>query len=159
MPKIVEKSRESCKRYYEKNKERLKEAHKRYYEENKVKLLEKKKIYNEKNKEKISDQRKTYYKTPIGRAKALLRTYKQYDEKYNRGECTLTPEWIVKHIFSQPCVYCGESDWTKIGCDRKNNSLPHTPDNVVPCCGDCNIKRKITPYDEYLKIINQCNTD
>ena len=74
---------------------------------------------------------------------------------YNRGECTLTPDWIVEHIFNQPCHYCGKTDWTKMGCDRIDNSLPHTQDNVVPCCAECNRKKARYSYDEYMKMIGK----
>ena len=83
---------------------------------------------------------KRYNNSKKGRAKNLLNCYKSEDKKYNRGECTLTAEWIVEHIFSQPCPHCGESDWYKIGCNRLDNSKPHTLDNVEPCCANCNKK-------------------
>lgn len=79
-----------------------------------------------------------YRSTQKGRAINLLGQYRRADRKYNRGECTLTADYIVEHIFSQPCHYCGETDWRKIGCNRLDNSLPHTPDNVEPCCWECN---------------------
>ena len=85
------------------------------------------------------DYLKQYIKTPRGRANNLLCGYRASDEKYNRGECTLTADWIVENIFSgQKCVYCGESDWKKLGCDRIDDSLPHTPENCQPCCWKCN---------------------
>ena len=60
-------------------------------------------------------------------------------------------EWIVEHIFTEPCHYCGKTDYHELGCDRIDNALPHTPDNVVPCCAECNKKRGTTPYDEFIK--------
>lgn len=81
-----------------------------------------------------------YLSTKNGRAHSLLGAYKQNDKKYDRGECTLTPEWIIENIFSKPCAHCGESDWAKIGCNRLDDSKPHTPDNVEPCCEKCNNK-------------------
>ena len=89
------------------------------------------------------------------RAYSMIKSYKATDKKHNRGECTLTPVWVVENIFSQPCHYCNETDWLKIGCDRIDNSLPHTPDNVVPCCFHCNCKKGVTPYDEYMKKIGK----
>lgn len=74
------------------------------------------------------------------RAAKLRDTYIRADRKANRGECTLTAEWIMKHIFSKPCAHCGKIGWDVIGCNRLDNSLPHTPDNVEPCCYDCNLK-------------------
>lgn len=77
--------------------------------------------------------------TKYGRAINLLKDYSRLDRKYNRGECTLTPEWIVQNIFSgQCCAHCGETDWRKLGCNRLDNNLPHTPSNIEPCCWECN---------------------
>lgn len=91
-----------------------------------------------------------YYATPFDRALALIKSYKYQDEKYyKRGKCTLTPEWIIDNIFTHKCHYCGEDDWEKLGCDRIDNSLPHTPENVVPCCAKCNIKRGTMNYQKF----------
>lgn len=115
------------------------------------------KLYRESHKEQRAEYdklyRPKYNQTPMGRAVNLVNAYKQLDTKYNRGECTLTAKWIVENIFSQPCHYnCGESDWKKMGCDRIDNSKPHTPDNVVPCCAECNIKRGLKTYEEFYNL-------
>ena len=81
-----------------------------------------------------------YNKTPIGRAHNLISAYNQTDKKYKLGKGDLTAKWIVENIFSKPCAHCGESDWYKIGCNRLDNSKPHTMDNVEPCCSKCNKK-------------------
>ena len=137
------------------NKDERKEYSKKYYLKHKEKLLEKqneyyskhKKEYNEyylKNKAKIieyqNSYQKEYDKTKMARANSLLSAYKHADKKNNRGECTLTAKWIVEKIFASSCVHCGETDWHKLGCNRLDNSKPHTPDNVEPCCYPCNIK-------------------
>ena len=96
------------------------------------------KMYAQKNKERINEYRKEWRKTPNGRADMLLQGYRQKDKEKGRGECTLTSKWIVENILSKPCVHCGETDWTKIGCNRLDNSKPHTEDNVEPCCIKCN---------------------
>ena len=82
--------------------------------------------------------KKEYTKTPMGRALYLLNRYKRSDKKYNRGESDLTARWVVENIFSKSCAHCGETDWTKLGCNRLDNSKPHTKDNVEPCCWKCN---------------------
>ena len=73
------------------------------------------------------------------KANSILQNYKRNDKMYNRGECTITSQWIVENIFSQPCAHCGETDWNKLGCNRIDNSKPHTIDNVEPCCEECNL--------------------
>ena len=157
-------------KYYQDNKERILEHQNEYYQDNKERILEYQKEYNQKNKEKRLEYQTKWYqahpdynneynikyqKTPIGRAKHLITRYRGADKEKNRGECTITGDWIVENIFSKSCHYCGESDWTKMGCDRIDNALPHTPDNVVPCCTECNKKRGKTPYDEFMKLIGK----
>lgn len=114
--------------------------------------------YKEKHKEELKEYNKEYYldykETKFGRASNLLGAYKQRDEKiYKRGKCTITHEWIIENIFNgQVCVYCKrESDWHRLGCDRKDSSLPHTPDNCVPCCLSCNSQKGTMSYEEYMK--------
>ena len=141
-----EARRESKRKYYQANKEKIAECMKQYYQDNREKILEQKKQYCQDNKEKIVE----YRKTPMGRAINLISTHKQEDKKHNRGECTLTAKWVVDHIFSQKCAYCGESDWRKLGCDRIDNSLPHTPSNVICCCEACNKKRGKKSFEEFL---------
>ena len=94
--------------------------------------------YYRQNRDRIRAKNTEYNSTPIGRAKNLLRSYRQSDKEYNRGECTLTEDYILEHIFTQPCAHCGETDWRKLGANRLDNNLPHTPSNVEPCCFSCN---------------------
>ena len=123
------------------------EAFRRYYYAHQDKIIERRnnnkqymKEYYCKRAEKNYEYTKMYNKTPKGRAVYLLNRYKQSDKEHNRGEGDLTSQWIVENIFSQPCAHCGETDWRKIGCNRLDNSKPHTKDNVEPCCGKCNIQ-------------------
>ena len=109
--------------------------------------------YNQEHKEEISKNKKRYNSTEFGRAVNLCTTYTQSDNNANREKCTLTPQWIVDNIFSSKCIYCGEDDWTKLGCDRIDNSKPHTPDNVVCSCWECNNKRGTKTYEEFKKEI------
>lgn len=155
--------------YYLKNKEKILERRKQRYQENKEKELAYSKKYVEEHKDKIKEYlrqyqiahnedlkeyKKEYYATMIGRAKRLVNHYTREDLKHNRGECTLTAEWIVENIFSgQKCIYCGEDDWTKLGCDRIDNDKPHTPDNVVCCCWECNKKRGTMDFEKFKKIM------
>ena len=157
--------KEADRLYYLKNKERIKEQRRKRYLENKEKELENsKKYYSEHideitqyqrqyridNEEKLDAYKKKYYSTKKGRAIRLSAHYRMEDERNNRGESTITPEWIIDNIFSKSCHYCGETDWHKLGCDRKDNKLPHTPENVVPCCFNCNREKNTMGYDEYM---------
>ena len=110
-------------------KEEKREYNKQYYAKNRERLLEQHKEYN-----------KEYRNTPMRRALDLLMAYNREDKKKGRGEGNLTAKWIADNIFTKPCIHCGESDWRKIGCNRIDNSKPHTKDNVEPCCYECNLK-------------------
>ena len=81
--------------------------------------------------------------TPRGRAESLIQAYNLRDKK--RGfdiTRNINTKWMEENIFSgQKCIYCGESDWRKLGCDRIDNTKGHTPDNVVCSCRKCNENR------------------
>ena len=165
---FTEEERRAAKREYmnawiKANPEKWKEIHnkanRRWKAKNKEHIAEYNAVYNAEwrldNKEHIAEYNAEYHQTQKGRANQLFNNYRRNDKDANRGECTLTADWIIEHIFSQPCHYCGETDWKELGCDRIDNSLPHTPDNVVPCCAECNIKKMHKPYDEFMKLIGK----
>lgn len=164
------RQREAVRRYRERHKEAIRERRRLYYEAHRDECIERKKKYYNEHKEELIEYTRTYHKnhkesekvyrlkyyldhkeqkrnqhlewtkTPIGRATNLLNSYNTNDKKYNRGKGDLTPEWIVENIFTKPCAHCGETDWHKLGCNRLDNSKPHTKDNVEPCCPNCNKK-------------------
>lgn len=153
--------------YYKNNREKKLEYQTAYYKENRENILEYHTEYYQTNKEKIAEYQSQWKKnnpeynaeyraTKIGRANTLLSGYRREDKDKNRGECTISGKWISENIFDgQTCRYCGESDWTKLGVDRKDSSLPHTPDNCVPCCKYCNDKKGTTPYTQYMRMIGK----
>lgn len=147
-----EKKRIRNRKYTEKNKERWirwKKKHFPNWQPNSSTTI-RKKSENERKKSENERKRK-YHLTQKGRAVNLCGSYKYSDKKYNRGECTLTAEWIVENIFTSKCSYCGKDDWRELGCDRIDNSKPHTPNNVVCCCQECNTKRGNKSYEKFLK--------
>lgn len=115
--------------------------------------LKEKNIINGHNKSRTRtrEKRKEYNSTPKGRALYLVCGYRASDIKHNRGECTLNADWIINNIFNSQCIYCGETDWKKLGCDRIDNTKAHTEDNVVPCCKHCNDLRQKQPFEEFYK--------
>lgn len=119
---IIEKRREACRRWHRNHKE----ERKKYKQE--------------------------YLHTPNGRASNLLSQYNNNDKKYNRGKGDLTAQWIVDNIFSKPCAHCRKEGWDIIGCNRLDDTKPHTMDNVEPCCEECNKKIQT---DKVSKPINQ----
>ncbi len=136
-----EERKEYYKKYYQEHKEERLEYQRQYNQEHKEENAEYMKLYYQENKEKYTERNKQCLLTPMGRAYNLLQAYKRLDKKYNRGECTIpNAQWIVDNIFTKKCAHCGKTDWRELGCNRLDNSLPHTPDNVEPCCGECNVK-------------------
>lgn len=103
------------------------EYHKEWWQKNKKKRYEIRKLWIEKNPERW-------------RASQLVNAYRQSDKKNDRGDCTLTIDWIIDNIFPKHCVHCGKTGWNIMGCNRLDNDKPHTPDNVEPCCWECNNK-------------------
>lgn len=140
------------KKYFteEERKAAHREDAKRDYYKHKQERLERAKERYKSNPEVFKERLYAYNKTKYGRALYILNGYKRLDKKYNRGECTLTAQWIIDNIFSKSCHYCGENDWHKLGCDRIDNAKPHTEDNVVSCCEECNTKRGKKSYEEFI---------
>jgi len=91
--------------------------------------------------EKEKKLRREYNMIDIVRAKRQLEKYRKMDIANGFGDVIdFDEKWIVSDIYAKKCVHCGESDWHKLGCNRINNSKPHTIDNVEPCCYRCNVK-------------------
>lgn len=152
---LRERYKEKRKQWREEHKEEVKAYREAYKEKRKARYYQKKKEYYENHKEEIEQRKKekAEHSAKMLRAHNLVTRYRQSDKYHNRGNCTLTGKWVYENIFSKPCYYCGETDWLKLGCDRIDNTKPHTPDNVVPCCHSCNCHKHLTPTDKYIKII------
>lgn len=138
----IEKCKEYGRQYHQEHKEEYNEYSKQYYQDNKERIAEYMKQYNDTNKERIAEQVKQYRSTQLGRANRIKINYLHYDKK--RGFPTdqnIDEDWIIENIFGSSCIYCGESDWQKLGADRIDNTKGHTPDNCVCSCKKCNEKR------------------
>ena len=84
------------------------------------------------------------------RADHVARNYRRIDAQkgFDVSE-TITGDWIVENIFYKECLYCGCRDYTVLGADRIDNRKPHSANNVVPCCKDCNNKRHTKDFMEF----------
>lgn len=129
------------------DKEKLKETRHKYY-------LMHKEEFKKRAEKWLSENGEEYRKTPKYRATYLVNSYKRFDKKHNYGVCNLTPKWIIENIFTKPCAHCGKTGWQVIGCNRLDNSKPHTTDNVEPCCKECNdelqkqeLRKKVYQYE------------
>lgn len=141
MTKNEAKWQEYLKGYCRAKKEKKREANKRWAQAHPEKVREYSSRYRHAHPDKERARKQAYRETPMGRAIQLVKRYRQSDRETKRGECTLTAKWVVENIYTRRCLYCGESDWRVLGCDRKNNDKPHTPENVVCSCYMCNNKR------------------
>lgn len=120
--------------------------------------------YNRNNKEKIKHQMSEWRKknkdyensTPTRRAKMLVRGYIKADKKYkhHNGDCDLTYEIVENIITNEPCYWCGETDWKKLGLDRIDNYRPHTFNNIICSCKRCNTLRGKKDFEYFQKRIN-----
>ena len=138
----AEKVKEQRHQYYLENKEYILQSNKAWRKNNPEKDKEYGKTYRANHKEQIRQKIARYRETKKGRATDLVYKYNSRDIATNRGLCTLTKDWIMDNIFNSKCIYCGESDWKRLGADRIDNSLPHTPENCVCACGICNVERE-----------------
>lgn len=127
---------------------------KKWYEENKEEFLKKKseykKEYYKKNKKKVIEHNNNYKKNTVkGRAVRLNDGYRTKDLKYRGCIGNMTADYMVDVLFPKGCIYCGEKDPMKLGCDRIDNSKPHNIDNCVCCCGRCNTERHLKDFQEF----------
>ena len=99
-------------------------------------------------KEYMGKYRKQHYIK--NRELYLLKGYKEQD-KHKKLIFDLTIDWMKKNITSKPCTYCESIQ--NIGCDRVDNNIGHTKDNVIPCCTTCNtVRNKNFTVAEMLRI-------
>lgn len=143
--------------YHQTHKEQIHKRKRKNYNGDKEKVKIANKIWRDSNPDKKRAQvLKWQNKYPQkAKAKNLMGMYKIHDKE--RGfdiNNNVSSKWILENIFSgQSCIYCGDQDWIHLGCDRIDNSKPHTPDNVVCACFICNAERSdrhsVEEFKEY----------
>ena len=110
------------------------------------------KEYYKENKEYFKSKHKEYISTIKGRAHIIYAGLRGADKNKGFPEPNITAEQISE-LIQQPCHWCGQTDWSKNGIDRLDNSRGHNIDNVVCSCCECNHKRGIEylmrPIKEY----------
>lgn len=78
--------------------------------------------------------KKKHENTPERRYKAYLRSARK------RGYLFILSFEEFLGLWKKPCHYCGQPI-NGIGIDRVNNKLNYKIDNVVSCCGTCNLMK------------------
>lgn len=83
-------------------------------------------------------------KNPLNWARKMVASYMQTDrEKGFNDKETISVDYFINHIANEECKYCHKRGYGLIGCNRIDNTKPHTIDNVEPCCFKCNAKENI----------------
>lgn len=61
---------------------------------------------------------------------------------------TLLPKDFANNLMKMPCVYCRKppTDECPNGLDRIDNTISHIIGNVLPCCHQCNMKKKTDSF-------------
>jgi hypothetical protein len=122
--------------------------------------------YKAKNAERMRKRRQTqegkaYDKEYSKALKRRFNTARTWNTKRRRNfhtkeldlkEWTITFEQFTD-LLKNPCYYCNNSlrSETGSGLDRKDNSKGYLPDNVNPCCSECNRIRGDTMDAEEFK--------
>jgi len=81
------------------------------------------------------------YQKVRNKASKMVSSYKFSDKSkgLNVENNYVDVEYIINSIFYKNCNYCGTLE--RIGCDRIDNSLSPSKDNLVPACYSCNVIR------------------
>lgn len=86
-----------------------------------------------------------------------------FNEFYNLSQqkchyCGCLP--VSKRVYASGLNYATRDNCTFIynGLDRKDSSLGHMLENVVPCCIHCNLRKRNIPYDIFLNMIKNIAT-
>lgn len=153
-----EKIKATAKRYRDTHKEVVQKKWAKYSAEHREELNAKRKLYREEHKEELKEKHNLWRQNNPMKVRAcdIVQNSKKEDRKSNRGECTITSQWVIDKIFSSKCIYCGDDNWEHLGCDRIDNNVPHTPENCVCACGICNVERgdkyTVEEFVEYRKM-------
>ena len=125
----------------------------KYRQEHREQWNERCRNYQRKHREAQQKRMNDYHKTRKGRATNLLNSYVQADLERRGVRPDLTQDDIMRKCFEPgcKCIYCGETSWRELGLDRINNDLPHDTGNCVCCCHDCNTRRYVKNFGEYIK--------
>ena len=123
------KNKDTCKKYLEKNKERLKEWRKKYHQENRNRVNAQSKQYRQNNKGSMAKYRKMYNQTEKGKSVSLRCTQKRRALK--RG--AIYEIFDAIEVFKRDaykCQHCGR----KTRPDYKNINHPFYPnlDHIIP---------------------------
>lgn len=107
---------------------------------------------------------KTRSPAALAAAKMLIRNYKSGAKRRNL-DWTLSNEDFIS-LTQQNCAYCDKPPSQKLassqngaivytGVDRADNTKGYTPDNVLPCCRQCNFAKGPLSVKEFVEWIKK----
>lgn len=102
-------------------------------------------------KKQLSKVKAPPLKRAIEKNPETSRYYKAQCQSISRKKNWGLDRRTYNRLSSLPCVYCMSPTGNGIGLDRLDNSRGYFENNVVPCCGNCNLMRgnRLT-YDEMI---------
>ena len=98
------------------------------------------------------------------------RLYNTYERRAKQKEISFNlSKEEFKEITSKNCFYCGVKPkqkapatarkdygyYTYNGIDRIDSTKGYEKDNIVPCCGQCNVSKNNYSYDEFLEWVGR----
>ncbi len=122
--------------WYLKNRERVLLRQNKRYQVKSEEIGQKAAKYYQQNKEVLTEKSRRNSRRPGTRFRAAISAAKR-----RNLEWALQKDFFICQI-SLPCFYClGQVSQTGVGLDRIDHQLGYLPDNVLPCCTNCNSLR------------------
>ncbi len=109
---------------------------------------------NRKKRVKEYQHNKIYSDTII-----IDKVYKKYLASAKRRNHTFSiPKSIFKKYYKKKCFYCGDT-LKSVGFDRVDNIKGYIIDNIVPCCGTCNMMKRSMGIHSFINQIIKINNN
>lgn len=113
------------------------------------------KLYQQQHIAEVNDKKGTRAIIDIRQCRIKHRAYIYSAQKrkipFSLGYCECV------RLFSSSCYYCGlRPRYNGVdglsGIDRKDSDLGYTPDNVVPCCSQCNMAKGVMTKHDFITL-------
>lgn len=119
-----------------------KEYRRRYYADHKERMKEQIRQHYLRNKPAARARYRKYAKTTKGR-------YAIYRNGAKRRGITFSITLDdFSRIVASPCYYCGEGGY---GVDRIDSAVGYFPENIVPCCSECNWMKQSSSREDFIR--------
>jgi 5-methylcytosine-specific restriction endonuclease McrA len=107
-----------------------------------------------------------YGKLNVVHGSAFLKLYSEYQRNAEKGGRTfLLDTDLFRQLTTSSCHYCGappsrvkkrsDESYVYNGIDRIDNAKGYEPENVVPCCWECNKSKGSKSYDDFMAWIKR----